>query len=93
MSICLLVHDSISLPTPEGIKDFRIRKPLDSSNVEWLGWPVTGEPLMVVEFKGHARYAYIGVTRQKAVAMAYAPSVGRYLNERIKPHYEVVRLR
>lgn len=83
----------IKISTEKGIVEFKTRIPLDSSNVKWLGWPVSGEPTMVVEFKNQSRYAYIGVTRQRAVAMAYAPSVGSYLAQRVKPHYEVVRLK
>lgn len=83
----------ITLPTDEGTTEFETRITFGSSNVEWLGWPVTGEPTMVVQFKSGDRYAYLGVTRQRAVAMAYAPSVGSYLNKRVKPHFTVVRLR
>lgn len=83
---------SVSLPYLGGVKDFMIR-PLKSSNISWIGWPDTGEPLMVVEFSNGTRYAYPGVTRQRAVACAYADSSGEYLNKRIKPHFEVVKLR
>jgi hypothetical protein len=64
-----------------------------SSNVEWVAWPKSGEPAMIVEFKGGARYAYLGVSRQQVVAAAEAESVGKYINERIKPNFEVVKLR
>ena len=66
---------------------------VNSSNVEWIGWPQTGEPLLLVQFTGGARYAYLGVSRQKAVAVAYGRSVGESINKRIKPHHEVVKLR
>lgn len=64
-----------------------------SSNIDWIGWPVDGEPLMLVRFKQSAVvYGYIGVSRQRAVAAAYAPSVGKYLAERIKPNYKAVKI-
>jgi len=65
---------------------------VDSSNVEWVAWPVTGEPTMVVKYRGGDVYAYLGVSRQRAVAVANAPSTGKYINERIKPNHKVVKL-
>jgi hypothetical protein len=70
-----------------------IIREIHSSNVEWIGWPKTGEPLMIVQYNGGGRYGYIGVSRQKAVAASYAPSTGGYLNRVIKPNYKAVRLR
>lgn len=64
----------------------------DSTNVDRVGWPVEGEPLMIVEFKNGSLYGYIGCPRQRAVALASARSVGRYLNEKIKPNYKAVKL-
>lgn len=64
-----------------------------STNVDRVGWPVSGEPLMIVEFKSGERYGYLGVPRQKVVACANAESVGRYLNTKIKPFYKAVKLR
>lgn len=71
---------------------------VQSSNVEWVGWPKTGEPMMVVSFKHGGRYAYLGASRQQAVALATAitgtnaKSIGTYLNQVIKPRYEAVKL-
>lgn len=70
-----------------------ITRKIESSNIEWIGWPKSGEPLMIVQFKGGGRYAYLGVTRQRAVAASWATSTGKYINERIKPHHKVVKLR
>lgn len=64
----------------------------DSTNVKRVGWPVDGQPLMIVEFKSGAQYGYLGVPRQRAMALADARSVGRYLNEKIKPNYKVVKI-
>jgi hypothetical protein len=61
----------------------------DSSNIKFVGWTHDG---IIVGFKGEAVYLYRGGSRQRAVAMAYAASVGKYLNARVKPHYEAVRL-
>jgi hypothetical protein len=66
---------------------------VNSSNVNVIGWPVTGEPTMIVEYASGTRYAYIGVSRQRAVAAAYSKSVGKYIAERIKPNFEVVKIR
>jgi hypothetical protein len=49
--------------------------------------------MMVVEFKDGSRYAYLGVSRQRAVACAMAFSSGIYLNARVKPNFKVVKLR
>lgn len=84
--------DGIRIIGPEGEVLLR-RRLIDSSNIRWIGWPESGEPLLVVEFEGGGRYAYLGVSRQKAVAASYAPSTGGYLNQKIKPHYKVVKLR
>jgi hypothetical protein len=79
-------------PLEDHVAKIRLRD-VESSNVEYVAWPRTGEPAMLVQFKGGARYAYLGVSRQKVVAAAEAESVGKYINEKIKPHYEVVRIR
>jgi hypothetical protein len=65
-------------------------KPVDSSNVEEVGWD--RHQGMYVTFKSGATYLYHGVTRQRAVACAMAPSVGSYINKVIKPEYECTRL-
>lgn len=65
---------------------------VDSSNVRQVGWPSTGESLMVVRFKNGQAYAYLGVTRQRAVAATYSPSVGRYINQKVKPVFPSLRV-
>lgn len=57
---------------------------VESSNVLRVGWGRNG---MFVKFRSGRTYYYRGVSRQRAVAMAYAPSVGHYLNTKIKPHF------
>lgn len=74
-------------------QDIFINKRLvESSNVEWVAWPVTGEPTMIVQYRGGDVYAYLGVSRQRIVAAAYAESTGKYINEKIKPHFRMVKL-
>lgn len=77
-------------PTPEGVVKLRCRM-INSSNIKWIGWNGTG--LMIVEFIGGGRYIYFNVTRQAAVACAFAESSGAYLNKKIKPHHEVLKIR
>lgn len=84
--------NAITVIGPDGSVDLIVRH-IESSNVEWIGWPVSGEPLMIVEFQGGGRYAYIGVTRQQAVAASWATSTGQYIAKRIKPNFKVVKLR
>lgn len=64
---------------------------VDSSHVEEVGWDSTGTG-MFVRFTGGGLYLYRGVSRQRAVAMVHAESVGRYLHRKIIPNFEAVRL-
>jgi hypothetical protein len=81
------------IPTPAGPVSLVVRM-IESSNIKWIGWPETGgQSLMFVEFSDGSRYVYNGVSRQKAVACAYAESTGIYLNKRIKPKYQATKLR
>jgi hypothetical protein len=83
----------LDIPTPEGIVPCVIRM-IDSSNIRFIGWPEKGgQPLMFIEFKGGARYVYVGVSRQRAVRCAYSESSGVYLNAKIKPNFKCIRLR
>lgn len=63
---------------------------VDSSNVEAVGWDRHRN--MYVIFKGGGAYVYPDVSRQRAVACAYAQSVGTYINRRIKPNFAAVKL-
>jgi hypothetical protein len=66
---------------------------VNSSNVEWVGWPASdGEPLMLVKYSHDGIYGYVGVTRQRAVAAAHYPSTGEYINRIIKPVFDVVKI-
>jgi len=63
---------------------------VESSNVARVGWDDYGT--MYVTYKSGVTYSYIGVSRQRAVACAYAPSVGSYINKRIKGHFKPVKI-
>lgn len=66
---------------------------IDSSNVLWVAWPKNGQPLMLVKFRGGGIYGYFGVSRQRVVAAARAPSTGEYINRKIKPHFDCAQIR
>lgn len=68
-------------------------RPTHSSNVEWVGWPKSGQPAMLVKFRNGGIYCYLGVSRQRAVAAAHAPSTGEYINKVIKPDFKAVKIR
>ena len=63
---------------------------VDSSNVDRIGWDKFGN--MYVLYKSGYLYLYFNVSRQRAVAAAYASSVGRYIHKKIKGKYECHKL-
>ena len=65
---------------------------VESSHIEYVAWPTTGEPLMIVKYKDGGVYGYLGVPRQKVVAAANAKSTGRYIARHIKGHYKPVKI-
>lgn len=67
---------------------------VQSSNVEKVGWlPSRMEgKAMFVKFKSGFVYTYLGVSRQRVVAASRAKSVGKYINEKIKPEYDAIRV-
>lgn len=83
-------------------------RPVDSSNVVQVGWPKPGldlydfqggdlvgvyERIMLVRFKNGQAYAYLGVSRQRAVFIATrCTSVGSYINNVIKPTFPSLRV-
>lgn len=66
---------------------------VDSSNIVKVGRVVLGDkPVLLVVFHNGTAYAYFGVTRQRAVAMMHSDSVGKYLNQKIKGHFDYTRV-
>lgn len=61
----------------------------DSSNVRFVGWQ---DGNLLVWYRSGGFYRYENVSVQRAVACALAPSVGRYLNQRIKPNFNMVKI-
>jgi hypothetical protein len=64
---------------------------VESSHVVEVGWDKAGTG-MFVRFTGGGLYLYRGVSRQRAVAMIHAESVGQYLHRKIIPNFTAVRL-
>ncbi len=56
----------------------------DSSNVQ--GFRMDGKDLLI-QFKGGGVYRYPGVSDEDFKGLALAESVGKYINETIKPNY------
>ena len=65
--------------------------PLDSSNVKSAGYDDESK-VLVVEFKGGARYQYDGVGRGEYEALVLSASPGGYIAKAIKPKYQSTRL-
>ena len=63
---------------------------VESSNVSAVGWD--SDMHLYARFKSGAVYLYKGVSRQRSVACSRASSVGSYFNQKIKPHYEAVKI-
>lgn len=68
-----------------------VRYPVSSSNVASIGYDVQGQ-VLEVEFKGGSVYQYAGVPQAKYDEMLMAPSVGKYLNDQIKPTYAATKI-
>lgn len=64
-------------------------RPVNSTNVEAVGWNRDGA---FVRFHSGGTYFYRGVSRQRAVAMTRAKSVGRYFMEKIRDRYDTERV-
>jgi KTSC domain len=72
-----------STPPPENVT---WRDTPESLTVARLGWCDDG--MIVVFNRSGETYLYKNVSRQRAVAMTRAKSVGQYLNRKIKPNFE-----
>jgi len=78
--------------TPEGPVECNVRM-IESSNIKWVGWPKSGQPLLFIEFNDGSRYVYSNISRQRAVALANSPSTGKYFHREIKGKGAVLKLR
>lgn len=76
----------IQHPNQKNFKGYRI---WNSSNVRIVMWD-TKEKCMVIWFKNGGLYRYDDVPYQRVVACALAPSVGKYVQQKIKPNYKKV---
>ena len=63
---------------------------VESSNIALVGWNADG---MFVSFHNDSTYFYRGVSRQRAVAMSRAKSVGVYFARKIRPVFAAERMR
>ena len=66
---------------------------IESSNVAAVGWDDAGNMYTKFgKFENPVTFVYLGVSRQRVVAAAYARSTGEYINRKIKPNYAVLKL-
>ena len=63
---------------------------VQSSAVEAVGWDDQRHAFVLYRHRG--LYMYGAISRQKVVACATAPSVGRYLNEKVVPNHPAWRI-
>jgi hypothetical protein len=70
---------------------------VESSNVRKVGWDKDDN--MYVLFRdaslngNNTLYMYRSVSRQRVVAASRAKSVGKYINQHIKPYHPAVKIR
>jgi len=65
------------------------RRPVNSSSVRSVGW---SEGTLELEYVNGYVYQYLDVPQPEYVALMAAPSIGSYVNKRIKPYYDVREL-
>ena len=68
------------------------RKRLDSSSVASAGYDAAAR-VLEVEFRNGGVYRYLDVPQDEFDALKVADSVGRHLNQEIKPFYSVIKVR
>lgn len=61
-------------------------KEVNSSNISRVGYDETNGDLQV-EFKSGSKYVYHGVLKSVYESLLKAPSIGKFVNAEIKPHY------
>ena len=73
--------------------DVRVhREPVDSSSLNSVGYD-PGKRLLEVEFRNGGIYRYLDVPEDDYRALKEADSLGRHLNQEIKPFYSVIKVR
>jgi lysyl-tRNA synthetase class 2 len=65
---------------------------VDSSSLSSLGYDAR-KHLLEVEFRNGGVYRYLDVPETEFEALRHAGSVGRHLNQEIKPFYSVIKVR
>ena len=65
-------------------------EPVESSNIQAIGHD--GIAALVVQFKGGARYLYLGVDRRTMDAFRESPSKGAHFAANIKAKFEAVKI-
>ncbi|HET6755573.1 MAG TPA: KTSC domain-containing protein [Jiangellaceae bacterium] len=68
------------------------RQRISSTAIDSVGYDVTTNTLEV-EFASGEVYRYLGVPSAEALRLLNAESPGAYLNELIKPRFDVVHVR
>lgn len=73
-------------------KPLRLRS-VESSAIRGLAYDRATRWLFIAyRSKNRGLYAYRGVTPQEWRVLRRTPSIGRYVNARIKPHHDFLRL-
>jgi hypothetical protein len=67
------------------------RVAVESSSVRWLAYDQAKEELEI-EYKSGGVYRYLGVPPLVYRRLLVAPSVGKFVNNMIKPHFRMQRL-
>ena len=68
------------------------RERVDSSSLNSLGYDAR-KRLLEVEFRNGGVYRYLDVPEDEYEALKGADSLGRHLNQEIKPFYSVIKVR
>lgn len=63
------------------------RRPVQSSSIRSIGYDVASRTLELEYVSGDV-YQYVDVPQPAYAGLLAAPSIGAYVNQEIKPHYE-----
>jgi hypothetical protein len=97
MNTTATFETTVNNPLPSGKGTFHISRfgsviflPAESSAIHEVHYLVD-ESVMVITYKGGAKYYYNGVPAFVAFNLMVAESFGKFVNEHIKPHYEFTK--